>query len=236
MMKKAVIASKLSREASEYIKTKGIDILSFPDNYSVDKRVAHHSDLSFFFDGKDTLFVAKEMADYADLLLKYCNNVIVINDELGEKYPKDVLLNCVCVGNNFICNPKTVSREIFDKMKTSGYNIVSVNQGYTKCSVVPVNENAIITDDESVADECIKAGIDVLEISKGSVVLKGYDYGFIGGTAGKISDSEIIFNGDITKHPDYDVIHAFLQKYNITDVSFEGELEDIGSIILLGGK
>lgn len=234
-MKKIVIASKLSENAADYLKNAGVEVLSFPDNPNIDKRVAHHSDLSFFFDGNDTLFIANEMSEYADLLKSYCQNVVVIKKELEKEYPKDVLLNCVCVGKNFICNSETVSDEIFDKMKNSGYNIVDVKQGYTKCSVVPVSDNAIITDDESIYAECVKSGIDVLKVSKGSVILHGFDYGFIGGATGKISEREIIFNGDITKHPDYKEIDLFLKKYGIKAISFNGKLEDIGSIIPIGG-
>lgn len=235
MIKKAVISSKLSEHATEYLKNTGFDIITFRDNPNVDKRVAYHADLSFFYDGIDTLFVANEMSEYVDLLNKYCKNVVVINRHLKKEYPGDVLLNCVCTGRNFICNAETVSYEIFDKMKKSGYNIINVKQGYTKCSVVPVSDNAIITDDESIFNECAKYGLDVLKISKGSVVLPGFDYGFIGGAAGKISRNEIIFNGDITEHPDYEEIDLFLKKYGINAVSFKGKLEDIGSIIPIGG-
>lgn len=235
MIRKAVIASKLSEEVASYLENAGFDVLSFRNNPSVDIRVAHHADLSFFFDGIDTLFVANEMSACCELLNTYCENIIVINEKLKKEYPGDVLLNCVCIGKNFICNSETVSDEIFDKMKNSGYNIINVKQGYTKCSVVPVSDEAIITDDESICIACRKAGLDVLKISKGSVLLPGFDYGFIGGAAGKISVDEIVFNGDITKHPDYNDIMRFLYKYKVKAVSFKGKLEDIGSIIPIGG-
>lgn len=235
-MIKAVIASGLSFDAYNYLKKSGIEVLVFPDNPNVDARVAHHADLSFFFDGTDTLFVAPEFSEYSDVLSKYCKNVVFINKKLGNKYPDDVLLNCVCVGNNFICNKDTVSTEVFDKMKSSGYNIINVKQGYTKCSVIPVSKNAMITDDESVYNACVNAEIDVLKVSKGSVVLDGFDYGFIGGTAGKISENEILFNGDITGHADFERIDLFLKKYGVKAVYFSSQLEDIGSIIPIGGN
>ena len=234
-MIKAVIASGLSSDVQEYLKNRGIEVLIFPDNHGVDPRVAHHADLSFFFDGNDTLFVASEFAEYGEILSRYCKNSVFINKKLGYKYPDDVLLNCVCVGNHFICNKNTVASEVFDKMKNSGYNIINVKQGYTKCSVVPVSENALITDDESIVNACSDAGIDVLKVSKGSVVLDGFDYGFIGGTAGKISVNEILFSGDITTHSDFDKIDLFLKKYNVKAVCFGGQLKDIGSIIPIGG-
>ena len=232
----AVIASGISLQMRQFFAKTGTDVLSFSDNPNAEKRVAHHSDLSFFFDGQDTLFIANEMAEYQSELEKYCRNVVVISEKLGQKYPRDVLLNCVVTGKYFICNPDTVSREIYKKMIDDGYEIVSVRQGYTKCSVLPVSENAIITDDNSIATHCMQVGMDVLEVSKGSVTLNGFNYGFIGGTAGKISDTQIVFNGDITKHSDYEKIHQFLQKYGVSEVSFDGDLVDIGSIIPIGGK
>ncbi len=232
----AVIASGISPQMIHFLAQQNIEVLSFPDNPNAEKRVAHHSDLSFFFDGQDTLFIAKEMAEYRLQLEKYCRNVVVVSEKLGHKYPRDVLLNCVVTGKYFICNPDTVSREIYNKMIGEGYEIVSVRQGYTKCSVLPVNDSAIITDDSSIASRCIQAGMDVLEVSKGSVTLNGFDYGFIGGAAGKISDTQIVFNGDITRHSDYEKIHQFLQKYGVSEISFDGDLVDIGSIIPIGGK
>ena len=234
MMKNIVIANRLSAEATEYLERKNIRVLTFPENINVDKRVAYHADLSFFFDGMDTLFIAKEFSAFEDELKQYVSNVVVLNKKLSEKYPGDVLLNCVCVGKNLICNTDTVYQEIVGKMKTSGYNIINVKQGYTKCSVVPVSESALITDDESIFSECRNHGLDVLKVQKGSVYLEGFDYGFIGGTCGLV-DNELIFNGDITSHPDFDSIDLFLKKYGIIPVSFENKLTDIGSIISIGG-
>ena len=235
-MIKAVIASGLYSDAQEYLKSRGIEVLTFPDNKDVDPRVAHHADLSFFFDGSDTLFVASEFSEHEKMLSKYCKNIVFINKKLGNKYPDDVLLNCVCVGKHFICNKNTVASEVFDKMKNSGYNIINVKQGYTKCSVIPVSENALITDDESIFNACSDVGIDVLKVSKGSVVLDGFDYGFVGGTTGKISASEILFNGSITEHSDFAEIDLFLKKYGVKAVCFGGQLKDIGSIIPIGGN
>ena len=79
------------------------------------------------------------------------------------------------------------------------------------------------------------AGAQVLVISRGSVALRGYDYGFIGGCAGNVTVAgrqTIVFNGDITGHPDWEAMKAFISCRNIDIKYFEGErLEDIGSIL-----
>jgi hypothetical protein len=70
-----------------------------------------------------------------------------------------------------------------------------------------------------------------LLIDKGHIQLQGFDYGFIGGASGRIGDT-IIFNGDITQHPDYEKIAAFIEDRDLKIKYFtEYPLEDIGSII-----
>lgn len=232
-MKKAVIVSKNAFLQSDYYKKHNIDILSFPYNPSVDSKIADHADVSFFFDGDDTLFVAKEMEHYIEKLRCYCKNIIILEKTLSNIYPNDVPLNCVRIGRNFICNKKTVSKKILEHMKAKNCRVIDVKQGYTKCSVLPVTDDALITDDNSIAPECRRHGIDVLLISKGEIALAGYDYGFIGGAGGKISADTVLFNGDITRHSDFDVINKFLNKYSITFYGTDDMLTDIGSILPL---
>lgn len=42
------------------------------------------------------------------------------------------------------------------------------------------------------------------------VILEGQPYGFLGGASGKVGNT-IIFNGDITRHSDYEAIREFIE-------------------------
>jgi hypothetical protein len=57
-------------------------------------------------------------------------------------------------------------------------------------------------------------------------------YGFIGGCCGKIGE-QLVFYGDISKHPDFERIYKFIKDRNIKIKWFDFPLEDIGSIIKL---
>ena len=232
-MIKKVIISPSAVYLAEYIQSLGVDVYTDYCNFSVDKRISDHADVSYFFDAQDTLFVAKSVEDTIDNFKGVCKNIVIVQDNQSENYPSDVQLNCVAVGKHFICNKKTVSKLILEHMDKLGFEIINVNQGYTKCSILPVTDNAIITDDLSVYEACQKHNIDVLLVSKGNVNLQGYSYGFIGGTGGKISDNLILFNGDIRNHYDCEKIEVFLKQHNIDWVCTAGELIDIGSIIPL---
>ena len=71
-----------------------------------------------------------------------------------------------------------------------------------------------------------------MKISKGHIYLSDSHYGFIGGASGKLSDNEIYFSGDISSHPDYDIITDFLDKYHIKPVfNRNRRLNDFGGFI-----
>lgn len=123
--------------------------------------------------------------------------------------------------------------------------IVGVSQGYTRCTCLPVDDNSFITSDDGLAKILENQGANVLKISTGHIKLEGFDYGFIGGCAGHIyvhnNDAgpgtptlqrAIVFNGDLSKHPDFWDITDFIQSRNIHPVYFNSyPLEDIGSIL-----
>ena len=74
--------------------------------------------------------------------------------------------------------------------------------------------------------------MSVLKIRPGQVLLPGYAYGFLGGTSGRIGD-KIVFNGDLSAHPDFNVISAFIESRGLSCVYFKDyPLTDIGSIIV----
>ena len=111
--------------------------------------------------------------------------------------------------------------------------IINVNQGYCKCSICLINQNSIITEDQSICN-ALKDKFDVLKINSGYVQLKGYNYGFFGGCTGLIDKNTLAINGEIKYHKDKDEMISFLKERNVQLVELKsGYLEDIGSIIPL---
>lgn len=160
-------------------------------------------------------------------------DVQVLDTPLGDKYPADVPLNAALFGNYAILNPKTVCKNI----DFSGRSLIPVRQGYTKCSVVPVTESAIITDDVSIASAAEKNGLAVLLVSKGDVALPGREYGFIGGCCGLIAPDTMLFNGSLASHKDGEKIRAFLSSFGVrAEEAGDFQLTDIGSILPLAER
>ncbi len=229
--KAAVVAvNERAGEAINKLTAMGIHCIGINADERLPEPVKNHADMQLLHIGKNGIFCQKEHLFIGELekyfkmqeIAKMCSN----------KYPDDVSLNCTIIGDKIICNPKTVAKEVLDFAEPCNLTVIAVNHGYARCSVCIINENAIITDDESIYSA---AGIflnDVLLVSKNSIGLKGYNYGFIGGCSGKIDKDKIAFNGELKYHSDHKAIINFLNKYEIEPVELKkGRLEDIGGII-----
>ena len=153
--------------------------------------------------------------------------------KLGHDYPGNIIYNAVCTGKYFIHNLEYTDPELLDA--TDNLSRINVPQGYTRCCCLPVDDSSFITSDEGIAKALEKTDADVLRISRASIALPGFDYGFIGGCAGHITVNgrkTMIFNGDLSAHPDYKKIAAFIEDRDIDILFFEDfPLTDIGSIL-----
>ena len=184
--------------------------------------------------------VLEQLSNHPDIFMCRSGTEIVFSryvsgeccgTELNPVYPGDIAFNAACTGRYFIHNLKYTAPELLAAAEAPGMTMISTRQGYTKCSTVIVDEDSIITYDDAIAKPCSAAGMNVLKIRPGHILLPGFDTGFIGGTSGRIRDT-IVFNGDLTRHPDFEAIRDFIEKRGL-ELKWFGDwpLTDIGSII-----
>ena len=208
----------------------GAPILWLPNNPNVDQRLSGHADLSVAFaDG--TIIAEKGIYTYLVNILTSREYKILSASEQESEYPHDAGL-CVCtVGNTTIYNPKTVDQVL--RQHLSG-RLISVTQGYTRCSICVVSEKAIITSDTTIYCKAKKAGIDALQIRPGYIALDGFDYGFIGGATFLLDASTMAFTGQLSEHPDKERILRFLREHGVSVVFLTDEpIFDIGGAVTL---
>lgn len=228
----AVAISSQAGEAIKKLNDFGIETIKIFRDSRLPEPISSHADIQMLHAGKNIVFSLKEHLFIGEIPKKI--NFIKVRADVGNNYPNDVRLNCAFIGNKLICNTKTVAREILEFAEINGLTVIHVNQGYTKCSTCVVDENAIITDDESVFSAAGNFFNDVLFVSKGSIGLKGYNYGFIGGCCGKIDKNKIAFNGRIESHTDCYKIIDFLKRNKVECIELHSnKLADIGGILPL---
>lgn len=195
----------------------------------------HHQKLQFIMSNP---FTYSAVATHADI---FCcrmgageNADVFIGDprELGYRYPHNVKFNAVCLDRYFIHNLKYTSPTLTEAARRMGLAFINVRQGYTKCNCVVVDGHSLITADEGILRTLQNyPDIDVLPVRQGFVKLSGFAYGFLGGASGRVGN-EIIFNGDLSAHPDFTAICEFIENRGLSIKYFpEYALEDIGSII-----
>ena len=200
-------------------------------NVCLDNPVSKHADMQFITLNRKT-FVLPESDSFIEFL-KFNKIEFELTEKAEKKYPKDVLCNGKLIGNKIFCNTKTIDKKIIKFALESGLIIIHVNQGYTGCSTLKVNDNAIITSDKSIYDAAINNNVEVLLITEGFIKLKGYNHGFIGGCSSNINNEIIIFCGSLENHPDKNKIRKFINDRNLSILEFDFELTDIGGISVI---
>lgn len=179
------------------------------------------------------IIIQKDISEnFKDLLKSNNINYILSNKSLKKKYPDDIILNSLILENYFIHNLKYSDENLLNSQISKVH--INVSQGYTKCSILPVRENALITSDKGIFESLKKYNFDILLLPFGDILLPSLDYGFIGGAGGMISNNKMAFFGDLDSYKWGDEIKKFLYKYDVSPIALrKGKLIDRGSLLTL---
>lgn len=221
-MKTIFISNQSPNTLCSIFKDMGLNLVLLPPDPSLPEPVSSHADMLMFgnivqkdyYERNNSLFAGHEM--------------ILAEEEFGNEYPQDVLLNAFAVNDTLFGRLESLC----EKVKKLYPKTVNLRQGYAKCSTLLFGSNAI-TSDKGIFDILSKNGTDTLLISPGHILLHGYDYGFIGGSSFTY-ENKVIFFGNIEEHPDYSIIKDFIENKGyqiIFDKSFP--LTDLGGAMML---
>lgn len=220
------------------LKREGFETLLLKKNDRLQSPVSSHADM-LLFSVDNKIFISRSYASHVtntlDRLQEYGYTFVLCDGEPECVYPYDILFNMAKIGSTVLGKMKYIDRGVKKYLREKGYYLENVNQGYTKCSTVILNDRAIITADTGIAKKAESCGIDVLliENSIDSVKLDGYDYGFLGGACGLLYP-KLYFCGNIYLHPCHTQILEFCASHKVELVSLTQEpLYDVGGIFFL---
>lgn len=231
-----IVDNRTPKKCLERLVSLGFSVITLPSFPSLQEPVSAHPDMLLFFAGEnvfcheDYLEMAKaELRAIADMGY----DINTSNERISSRYPEDILFNAARIGDRIYCKADRISNLIKEYAAENKLRIRNVNQGYAKCSVCVVSENAAITADAGLCRAMREDGIDVLLISQGHVALAGYDTGFIGGCSGS-DGKRVYFSGNIELHPDGNVIADFCRSHGKEPISLSDEpLYDIGTMFFI---
>ena len=226
-----IICGDYHEKLFNFLKSRNIDMLKVEPNLNIDNATSTHVDMLAAHLCKNTVLVDSEQCKLAEVLTDMGAEVVFSDSPVSGSYPDDIRLNFTIIGKRIFGNIRYCDSNISEHL--NDFEKHNCKQGYCKCSCLVVDENSLITDDKSIYNAALENGIDCLLVSKGDSALAGHEYGFIGGASGKISQNEILFFGDITKHSDYKKIADFIGKRGCKIISLDFPLTDFGGMIPL---
>ncbi len=214
----------------DHMKSRGAVVL-IPGDDRFDYRIASHADLVLSI--VDHTLILDENASKSIFRQLDALGVPYVtgNSRLSSDYPADIAYNAVVTERQLIHILDYTNPLLLQHSKNSGKQLISVRQGYTKCSTVIVGKESIITSDQGIY-EATKDFMKVLLIQPGHVLLEGFDTGFLGGASASFEDA-VVFHGDLSRHPDFDRIQDFIESEQKRLIYFkEFPLTDIGSVLV----
>ncbi|MBK5242185.1 DUF6873 family GME fold protein [Clostridium sp.] len=228
-MKTVIVDFRIHNEEKLYLISIGYNVLICPPSKLLYEAICGHPDMLMHI-ANGSIIVHKDMDKKFIQTLESLNyNVYKTNASLQNKYPYDVLLNSLSIGNLFVHSINFTDTKLLSLLKDR--KLINVKQGYTKCSTCVVTNQAVITSDISIAKALTVEKIDVLLIPPGDIILPGLDYGFIGGATGLIENNVLAFYGHLDHYLHRKEVLSFLRKHKVEPVFLRnGKLIDRGSI------
>lgn len=228
-----IIADKrLPLPAKNALRQSGRLTLLESDN-SIYKSISGHPDI-FICPGKETVVVSPGLPQHIVQCISNQGYWVIKGINFpGRSYPSSAIYNAVITDNYLIHNLKITDPAILETFNNRKQ--LHVNQGYTRCNLIPLNSQAFITSDRGIEKALTAEGLEVLYIDPSPVVLKGQKHGFFPGCCGILNDL-VLITGSLNYHPQKEEIINFISSNGLKIKElFDGKLTDVGSILTFPG-
>ena len=235
----AVVDTRLPDAMYRRLMMHGWHVVALPPSPRLGSAVASHPDMLIASVGGELVTSADYCETAACAISEIYDNLRVkihfTSDVHGEKYPSDVIFNSLIIKDKIFARLDTLSPYLIELSRKKELTPVNMNQGYPACTVLKLSDEAVITADEGAARVLRENGIRVYMIENGGIRLSPYEYGFIGGAAGRWQDT-VYFMGDARTHPSWDRINEAISAEGLRVVMLgEGPLLDLGGILFAEG-
>ena len=196
--------------------------------------ISSHPDI-FFFCHNERHCDSVICAENVDINLPPEIEVIKGEKNVGHKYPETVPYNAVGVGNMLIHNLKYTDEKIvepYGKISTKSVQL-NVNQGYTRCNLLALDEHNFITSDFGIKRVLEENGCNVFYVDPHQIALPGHDHGFFPGCCGLVDDCVVVC-GSLNKLKECKELKKFIRRNGMKIIElYDGGLIDVGSIFFI---
>lgn len=232
--KYAIVDFRANQSVFDILEKYNLKVIKTIECKEILRPVCGHPDMVLHPIDNKNIVVAPNVYDYYNDMFKNSGiKVIKGGKTLDRNYPNDIAYNVARIGNYAIHNVKFTDEVLKYYLQKSDISFVHVNQGYSKCSMACLCNKAI-TSDVTIYNTLKSINVQSLYINPKNICLKGFDYGFIGGSIGLIDNKTLLLTGEMTEGIDKDNLYDFVinSGYSIKVASNE-ILTDLGTIIIL---
>lgn len=196
--------------------------------------ISGHPDI-FFTQVDGHLIVAPNLPDgFKKQLYDFGIDFKIGEKPVGPAYPETARYNAEITSKYFIHHPNISDQAL--KNFCADKIHVSVNQGYTRCNLIFIHENAAITSDAGIAKKLANAGVETLLVNSHDITLPGFKNGFFGGCCG-MRGNELFILGNLTHFADGEKVRQFVAKYDVPIHQLcDAPLFDGGGIFFVAGR
>lgn len=228
-----IIDYRASDEIINYFKKLKITPIKTIKCCDLQEPVDGHPDMVLHPIDFKTFIVAPNVFDYYYGILKSIGiKVIKGGKTLSRNYPEDIAYNVARIGRYAVHNTHHTDQVLKYYLEKEDLEFIHVNQGYTKCSIAAIGESSAITSDFLIHEKLKSYNIDCLYMNPEIVYLKGYNYGFIGGSTGLINEKIFLSTGKIDDENIAKTFKEFiLSSGYIYEEASGQQIIDLGSII-----
>lgn len=223
-----IASSMMPTAAKEKLQTLGNVIWLEPSNLAYPS-ISSHPDIFFFCDNERN---CKSIVCASNTPTEWLENiklpVIKGGKPVGNKYPETVHYNAVGIDNILIHNLQFSDEKLLTKSVQ-----INVNQGYTRCNLLALNETNYITSDLGIKKTLEKYSFDVFYVDPQQIVLPGQKYGFFPGCCGLFGENVVIC-GSLNHLKECKELKKFIRRNKMKIIElYNGELVDVGSLFFL---
>lgn len=217
-------------EAIEQLEKYGT-VLFFETHGLTYPAISCHPDVFMCQSDNQLIISPNTPAIFRNILRENKVQFLIGQSEVGISYPESAKYNAVITDHYLIHNlditDKVIKDVSIDKKK------IHVNQGYTRCNLLPIEHDSFITSDKGIYDTLTANELKVLLVNPDGILLSGFRNGFFGGVCG-VHQNRIFSMGSLDELIDGKHVTSFIDHVGSKLIElYNGPLIDCGSLILI---
>ena len=229
-MPTCICSKHLPRKAKQCLSRYAV-LVEFSTSGITYEAISAHPDI-FFCKVKETLIMAPNVPEEYKIKLRSRKIEFAEGaNSVRNSYPGSTVYNAV-VSTGFLIHSGNITDPSLANA-CSGLEKISVRQGYTRCSLLPLKEDSFITSDEGIHKKLTERNLNVIYVKPEGIMLPGFSHGFFGGTCG-VYENTVFIAGSLAQYKEGDFVKEFLRalKYEIVEL-YDGPLFDCGSLLFV---